>query len=337
MEPPKFSDYPWRSVAKRTRREAAIESVLARWVGMRRSAPLLRGLVRVSGVRVGQVRVEPLGACCELSMAGEVLEVHGAGALVRDLAQRWLGGPQELDAPRPLGVVEHALWAHAVAAATRELAIQGAVRPRLVAEAPLDGRDLCPAGSTAEWRCGYIEGLAIELMVELEHRASSVIVIAPRDVQLRVPPRRGLPAWAEHMGVDAPIVVARCTLSLDQLARLAVRDLVTVEPCCELEIFGGAVALTVRNNDVVAEVRSEYICRPMALADDAQVEVAVTLGTTRLSLRDTLDLAVGQIVSLGRPLAGPFDVRAAGRLIGRGELVDVEGELAVRIVSLEEK
>ena len=43
---------------------------------------------------------------------------------------------------------------------------------------------------------------------------------------------------------------------------------------------------------------------------------------------------IGQIIGLGRPLAGPFELRAAGRAVGRGELVDVDGELAVRIVSL---
>ena len=53
-----------------------------------------------------------------------------------------------------------------------------------------------------------------------------------------------------------------------------------------------------------------------------------------LSLRQVFELAVGQIVPLGRPLAGPFELRAAGRVVGRGELVDVDGELAVRIVSL---
>jgi flagellar motor switch/type III secretory pathway protein FliN len=38
---------------------------------------------------------------------------------------------------------------------------------------------------------------------------------------------------------------------------------------------------------------------------------------------------------LGRPLAGLYDIRVAGRLIGQGELVDVDGELGVRIVSME--
>ncbi|HTR54688.1 MAG TPA: FliM/FliN family flagellar motor C-terminal domain-containing protein, partial [Kofleriaceae bacterium] len=79
----------------------------------------------------------------------------------------------------------------------------------------------------------------------------------------------------------------------------------------------------------------EYVRRDMALPDDASVELAVTLGTTRLSLRQAMGLAVGEVIALGRPLGGPFDVRAAGQVVGKGELVDVDGELAVRIVSLE--
>jgi flagellar motor switch protein FliN len=73
----------------------------------------------------------------------------------------------------------------------------------------------------------------------------------------------------------------------------------------------------------------------MSLPDDAHVELTVALGTTQMSLRQVLDLAVGQVVQLNRPLAGPFELRAAGRVVGRGELVDVDGELGVRIVSIE--
>jgi type III secretion protein Q len=85
---------------------------------------------------------------------------------------------------------------------------------------------------------------------------------------------------------------------------------------------------------VVAEVATSYIPRDMALPDEAHVELSVAVGTTQMSLRQLLDLSVGQVVTLGRPLAGPFEVRAQGRVLGRGELVDVDGELAVRILSL---
>jgi type III secretion protein Q len=73
------------------------------------------------------------------------------------------------------------------------------------------------------------------------------------------------------------------------------------------------------------------------LPDDAHLELTVQLGTTHLSLRQIANLAVGQIISLGRPLAGPYDIRVGNRLLGQGELVDVDGELGVRIVSLIEE
>jgi len=72
-----------------------------------------------------------------------------------------------------------------------------------------------------------------------------------------------------------------------------------------------------------------------ALVDDVTAELTVTLGSVALSLRQLTELAVGQVVSLGRPLHGPFELRIAGKPIGRGELVDVEGSLGVRIVSLQ--
>ena len=307
MEAPKFSAYPWHLVPRRSRRDAAIESAIARWIAAR--------ALRATIVRAGHAAtIDGHAACCELRIAGESIELYASGDAVRALAQRELGGPAELAAPRPLGAVEHAMWALAVARATGELGIAGEVWPRASRGTPR-------------------EGYAIELAVELAGGPATVVAIAPRALELRAPPSRAVPPWR----IEGPIVVARCAIDRAALAALAVRDLVTVERCCQLEIFGGAFGL--RGKGMVAEVATEYVRRviPMPLADDAQVELTVTAGSVRLPLRRVLDLAVGEILELERPLAGPFDVRAAGRLIGRGELVDVDGELAVRIVSLEEK
>jgi len=300
MDAPKFSAFPWPALPRRTRREAAIESAIARWLDAR---------VRI--VRVGAgVAIDPNAASCELRSGGESIIVYGSAALVRAIAQRRLGGPAELAAPRPLGVVERALWARAVAEATGH-----DVWPRLDA-APVDG-----------------------IAIELEVAGGTAVAIAPHGLALRAPPERALPAWADRVAIDAPIVVARCALPADAVAALAVRDLVTVERAFALEIFGGELGLVAHRGPaaqgVAVEVASEYVRRDMALADDASVELAVTLGTTRLSLRQVLGLAVGEVIALGRPLGGPFDVRAAGQVVGKGELVDVDGELAVRIVSLE--
>jgi flagellar motor switch/type III secretory pathway protein FliN len=322
MQAPKFSAYPWRALRHLTRREAALESAVARWLAARPRGQRLEALVgapaTVAIVRVGAAR-DPHAARCELRRGGETIDVIGGGALVRAVAQRVLGGPSELPAPRPLRVIEQAVWALVVAAAVEDLGVAGEVWPALEPRAP-----------SSE------PGIAVELEVAWGGNIATVVAVVPRSLELRVPPRLALPAWVDRVTIAAPVVLARCAVTPRDLTSLAVRDLVTVERCSELEIFGGVLELRMRQNAVVAEVMSEYVRRDVAFADDAQVELAVTVGSARLPLRQVLDLAIGQIIELGRPLAGPFDVCAAGRLIGRGELVDVDGELAVRIVSLDE-
>jgi flagellar motor switch/type III secretory pathway protein FliN len=287
------------SLPKFSSRDAALVSAVARWLGARELP------VRV--VRVGDVAIDPYAASCEVKIDGESIDVRGSA---RELAQELLGGPVELTAPRPISAIEHALWALAVARAAKAAGVACEVWPRTEAGAPA--------------------GIGIEVIVA----GKTVVAYVPPSLPWRVPADR-VPRWAETWTIDAPVVLGRCALPAG--TELHVRDLVTIERHCELEIFGGVVALSAVPGAVVGEVVSGYVRRDMALADDAQVELSVALGTTRLTLRDVLGLAVGQIVQLGRPLAGPFEVRAQGRLVGRGELVDVDGELAVRIVSLEQE
>jgi hypothetical protein len=141
-----------------------------------------------------------------------------------------------------------------------------------------------------------------------------------------------VPGWE----LDVPVIVGSCALHRDDVGRLQVRDVITIDRQLGLVIGEGLIALTAAPGAVEAKVASDYVRRDMALPDDAHLELTVQLGTTRLSVRQLSELVPGSIVSLGRPLAGPFEVRAAGRLVGQGELVDVEGELGVRIVSLQE-
>jgi len=132
--------------------------------------------------------------------------------------------------------------------------------------------------------------------------------------------------------------VGRCSLAREDLAKLHRRSVITLDrplAAAELVLFDGAIGIRADSTDpLVARVATEYLPRAMALPDDARVELTVGVGTARLSLRQALGLAVGEVVTLGRPLAGPFDIRTEGKLIGQGELVDVDGELGVRIVSL---
>ena len=156
----------------------------------------------------------------------------------------------------------------------------------------------------------------------------TVTAWCPRALVVQAAPARPVPAWR----FAVPVIVARCELPAGAIAVLAVRDVVVVERGLGLVVGDTVVALSSTPGSVEARVASDYIRR--AMADPAHLELTVQLGTTQLELRELAALVPGQIISLGRPLAGPYEIRAAGTLIGQGELVDVDGELGVRIVSL---
>lgn len=371
--------YPFDQLPRLTRAEAAAQSVLASWLAARPSrqklAALAGGPVRVrigaraglddsraasegsstsSHARAAHLPLDPFAARCELRIGGATIDVFGSSRAIRTLAQRLLGGPAELDAPRPLTQIEQSLWALVVATAVDDLAIAAEVIPHIdtVTAAPsstgrrpdVRGHDGRPAD---DGQLASARPFAIALDLVLGDLALAAELHAPA-LDLRAPPSRPLPTWADRTTIDCPIVVGRCALPVDTVRHLALRDIVTLDrplaghpdasgrlADAELVIFGGAVGLRAAPNAVSAAACTGYVPRDMSLPDDAHVELTVALGTTQLTLRQVVELAVGQIIQLGRPLAGPFELRAAGRSVGRGELVDVDGELGVRIVSLE--
>jgi Type III flagellar switch regulator (C-ring) FliN C-term len=315
---PSFSPFPFDRVPRITRRDAAIVSVLARWIVPRHGgklATLVGGPVRARFAGIVDHVPDPHAAVAELRLHGLSIRVTGSARPVRALAQRLLGGAPELDAPRPLTVAEHAIFALAVAAAITDLALPAEVWPL--------EPSVAPAGA-------IVVGFALDLPPGLATTPMTVTAHVPADVVVRAPPRRPPHDWR----FDLPVVVGRCALSRASVAALAVRDVITVERHLALVLAGGEIGLDAPAGAVEARVTTEYVARDMALVDDAQLEVTVQLGTARLSLRQLGELAVGQIVALGRPLAGPYEVRAAGRVVGQGELVDIDGELGVRIVSI---
>ena len=316
-----------------------LQSSVARWSDElergTRLGKLLGGAPHVKSVATADVRgsssraasgwhdLGPHAASCEVRIGGESIDVRAAGDAVRRIAQQLLGGPPELAATRPLGIVEHSIWALVVASALEDLAIAADVVPHIGARPPPQ------------------DAVGIAVAIDAGGLALPVIVHVPQTVEVWPAPVRPAPSWTERVMIDLPIVLGRCAIASATLGRLAMRDVITLEPphgftlCgAELVVLGGAIGLQVAPHAVVAEVATEYVRRDMSLPDDAHVELTVSLGTTQLSLRQVFELSVGQIVQLGRPLAGPFEVRAAGKTLGRGELVDVDGELGVRIVSL---
>ena len=74
--------------------------------------------------------------------------------------------------------------------------------------------------------------------------------------------------------------------------------------------------------------------RDVGLLADVRVEVTVELGRATMPLRSLLSLTAGSVVELDRTADAPVDVLVNGRLVARGEVVVVEGEIGVRISAL---
>jgi flagellar motor switch/type III secretory pathway protein FliN len=64
---------------------------------------------------------------------------------------------------------------------------------------------------------------------------------------------------------------------------------------------------------------------------DAPLVVRVELGAVTMSAREWAALRPGDVVAVGRRVSEPVVLRVAGMVVARGELVDIEGELGVRI------
>jgi type III secretion system YscQ/HrcQ family protein len=81
------------------------------------------------------------------------------------------------------------------------------------------------------------------------------------------------------------------------------------------------------------EIESEASNSPARKLDvgSLPIRMHVVLGQTELSLADLNGLAAGSIIELGRSKNDPVYLAANGKLIGDGELVEVEGKLGVRI------
>ncbi|MGQ0505339.1 MAG: FliM/FliN family flagellar motor switch protein, partial [Myxococcaceae bacterium] len=70
------------------------------------------------------------------------------------------------------------------------------------------------------------------------------------------------------------------------------------------------------------------------LLNDIPLQIAVELGRVPVTAEEVVALKVGQVVDLARVPGEPVDLSVNGKVIARGELVEVEGHLGVRVLSL---
>ena len=72
----------------------------------------------------------------------------------------------------------------------------------------------------------------------------------------------------------------------------------------------------------------------MKLAPDIPVNIVAVIGKTMSNIGEVVKYRPGHVIDLARPPSETVDLVANGKLIARGELVDMDGKLGVRILKL---
>lgn len=77
---------------------------------------------------------------------------------------------------------------------------------------------------------------------------------------------------------------------------------------------------------------SDNLAETEGLLRDVTTPVAIELGRLRLSAAQVVRLRKGQILRLPRAASDPVDLVVNGKVFARGELIEVDGELGVRLL-----
>ena len=277
------------------------------------------------------------------------------------LIDRTLGGDGQ-GAALDLGVltdVERGVLAYAFGRALVPLAA-GMLRVVTVVTTPASLRMALGSG---DWTCGSARvslgsdaGIARAWLPDLE-----------RETPTAVPGPHA--AWLGALQTFVSLVAGRATLRASELVGLGHGDVVVPDELgvrregaalvgvvmaevrgasrwfrCDLEVRGAVVRAVEAARPAARREREEREMESrdtddgvealLQAAGDVPVELVVELARIDLSLSELAALRPGEVLATGRAIGEHVVLRAGERVIARGELVDIEGEVGVRVLEL---
>jgi len=102
-------------------------------------------------------------------------------------------------------------------------------------------------------------------------------------------------------------------------------------------VLGQPTNVALATEDVMSEADSGASDSAARAALEAPLVVRVELGSVSLSAQRWAELRPGDVIETGQRLGEPVVLRGGGRVLARGELVNIDGELGVRILELSER
>lgn len=85
-------------------------------------------------------------------------------------------------------------------------------------------------------------------------------------------------------------------------------------------------------NTSTAPTQSE---RELELFQNLPVQVTLSVATAEMTIGDLTRMGKGDVIVLERMIGEPLDILVNGLLVGRGEVVDVNGRYGVRLLEVE--
>lgn len=281
------------------------------------------GPVSVQGVPVpGPAAPRAVAARVAIDLAAlpapAVLEIEPA--LVVRLVARLAGGdgaPEPASALTPIEATALELLALAAVDGACEVdGIDAALAPRLARGV----RE--PAGA-----------LAIELTVDVRGlRGRGRLLVPPAALRALAGP---LDPGASPVRVPASVRRGTAALAREELQALAPGDVVLVDGTdgpAALVLPGGASARGPLDDDGTFHVEETQMADRLV---ELPVTLAVELARVELTLGELARLEPGAALPLALDRRGLVTLRAGERAVARGELVDVDGAVGVRILTVE--
>lgn len=314
------------------------------------------GLSDGAGVRLG--RADGRGATRGTSDAFEIL-VEAERALVACVLRRAVTRKVQIpiDPAGRLDAGAYGALAAVVLAAARRASAEGPLRVVSAGPAEVLERDLATSDTP---------GIAVRLTVLLDHDAFDARVVVPRSAVDRVPPAPWRGDDLEAMGtvpLSMPLVASAFAATTVDVAALQVGDALVptsfglarqgarlvgdlwlAAPAAthghraqlgadgRLVLVGGLEPLSKGTSGEAAMGDVDDNAQLIEAVGDVPVLVRVEVGEATMRAREWARLGPGDVVTLGRRVGESVLVRVGGVPVARGALVDVDGEVGVRIV-----
>lgn len=303
---------------------AALGERAAREVGRALSA-LTLGEVAVTGRPLPCVPAPVAGA---VRLRLELCALPGTASLELDsrigvaLLDRLCGGP---------GVAEPATCVTPLERSALELAVLAALDA--VATIPELESRLAPRLARAP--CGFAAGLAVELAICLGDQTGRARLVLPAPAVRALREGTELSPPMADVAVDLSVRGGSAPLLPEELDALEPGDVVLLDPLPpgrRVAVAPGGLRL--RGTETDGALQVEEIQMP-ASSSDYPVALEVELARLPVTLGDLAALAPGSILPLPIDRRGLVALKLGDRTFARGQLVDVEGTVGVRIDSIE--